>query len=1176
MSHSRAQGGRCGGKAGRVLLAALMWACLSYADNTPAPAGSSLRFRHLGIEDGLAQSTVQAIIQDPQGYMWFGTEDGLQRYDGYSFLTLRHDPTDPGSLSDNTVNALALDADGAMWVATGAGVDRLDPGTRHFTHFQNDPHDATSLASDGVSVIYLDREHRLWIGTNAGLDLFDSVHGFRHHPVPAKLPNGDHVYSLYEDKTGRLWVGTDHGLYYLDVATGKILPFMPTGTMSANERGVFTESPIHVISESGDMLWIASGRGIVALDAKRVARRFYTHSRSPDSLSNDHVLTLLQDEGGDMWVGTYGGGLDHFEAGDSRFSSYQHDATDSGSLVSDNVDTLYRDRSGLIWVGTDDGGIDIYNPRTRAFGYYRHKQGDPNSLASNMVWSIYKDAARQVWVATDHGLTRLDPSRRIYRQYHMGQRPPNRSDDDQVNTVYGDRHGNIWAGTDYGLYRYLPALDRFQRYALIGKHDNPNGGVVDSIYDDSQGRLWLATGGGLVRFDPSDGQLVRLHHDGLRTDSLPDDNVAAICETSTDRRLWIGTTRGLASFDGVHDHFVVYHSDPKDPHSLSYDNVQSCLDDGDGGLWVGTADGLDHLRGGKFTRYFTSDGLPNDTIYAILPDDSGIWVSTDYGLAHLDSRTGTFHNYLAGDGLQSDEFNSGAAFAAPDGELFFGGVNGMNAFYPQRLSQAAAAPTVAITRFLLQDVEVPLDSASGPLQQIQVQYRQNTLHFEFTAFDYAKPELNQFGYRLDGFDTEWHNLRGGHAVTYTNLDPGKYLLQVRGANSDGVWSEHDATLGIEVLPPAWRSEWALLLYAASSFVLVMMGMGLYKRSIKREHQLQDEQQRRHWAESLHNLIHSVTAQRDERSIGEQLIDSLTNFITYERAMFYVEREGSLRLVASRGIGVSEQEYLEHWPKHQPKLVAQLKQATRAQVLSPEDAATLAGGTRGARQHYLAVPLRSGNGAFRLLLVGRPNKPLDSQQIEVAAAMAKQVSVALDNAKLIQDLEDLATTDGLTRLYNRRHFMELADSELLRSRRYRRQLSLLLIDADHFKSINDEHGHDVGDRALRLLADTCRQGLRQLDVVGRYGGEELVVLLPEASSEVALETAERLRRSIESLRIPTLEGDIQLTVSIGIATVGPHTDSVAALINDADRALYDAKRAGRNRVMTAKQPGMPVD
>jgi diguanylate cyclase (GGDEF)-like protein len=1137
------------------------------ADRQPVPPGSSLRFRHLRIEDGLAESTAQAMVQDAAGYMWFGTQDGLQRYDGYQFLTFRHDPSNLGSIADNTVNALALSRDGALWVGLSVGgLDRLDPGTRHFSHFPHDPGNAASLSDNRVSVLYVDRQERLWVGTDAGLDLFDG-RDFKHFPIPPNSNSASKIYSLHQDQAGRLWVGSDHGVYYLD--GDHLSHFMAEGDMTADQRGLFTESPIHAISEVQGLLWIASGRGIAELDKQYKLHHFYAPSPQPDSLSSEHTLALLPDQEGDVWIGTYAGGLDRFEPGAGRFSSYLHDATDPGSLGSNNIEVLYQDRSGLIWIGTDNTGVDIYNPRTRAFGYYRHKQGDPNSLASNMVWSLYKDGAGQIWAGTDQGLTRLDASRRHYRQYHMGQRPPTQKDDDQINYVTADQDGVIWTGTDYGVYRYQRDKDAFQRYSLIGPHEDSNGDVVSFIYFDSQGRKWAGTGNGLVQLDATHGKLRRFLHDPTRHDSLPAAAVSAICETD-DKRLWIGTSDGLASFDGMHDSFTVYRTDPRDPASLSYNSIQSCRVDMHDGLWVGTADGLDYLAPGqqKFRRYFQSDGLPNDTIYAILTDlQGGIWVSTDDGLSRLDPGSGSFHNYVESDGLQSDEFNGGSAYAAPDGELLFGGVDGMNAFYPERISRDDIPPAVAITRFIRQDSEVPLVTPDGPVQQVQVQYRQNVLSFDFTAFDYAEPQLNTFSYRLEGFDSDWRTLRGSHTATYTNLDPGKYLLHVRGANSDGVWNAHETTLGVEVLPPAYRTGWAWLLYVTAAFVTLMLGMGLYKRFLEREHRLDDEQRRRRWAEALHDLIHRVSSQRDERAIAEHLIDTLTNFIDYEQAMFYAEREGALHLLASRGISAGEQAFLEHWPQQQPQLVARLRQTPKALLLSPEDAATLAGGGKPGRHHYLAVPLPSGNG-FRLLLVGRPSRELNTQQVEVAAAMAKQVSMALDNAQLIQDLEDLATTDGLTRLYNRRHFMERAESEFLRSQRYRRELSVFLIDADHFKAINDTHGHEAGDRTLRALAAACRAGMRQLDVIGRYGGEELVVLLPETSAAVAQETAERLRRSVEQLCIPAAMGEIKLSVSIGVATAGPHTESVAALINQADRALYEAKRGGRNRVVAA--------
>ena len=1159
---------------GALLLALALGSHIALAA-APFPPGSNLRFRHIGLENGLAQSSVQAVAQDAQGYIWLGTQDGLQRYDGYDFVTYRHDPDNAASLADDSIDALAVGADGSLWVGTAdLGVDHLEPGSSQFEHFQHKDGDPRSLSDNTVYTLFMDRERRLWIGTGGGLDVMQADGTFKHYSVPAKLPNGGHVYSLYEAVDGRLWVGSAHGLYYLDRAQDRLVAFMPEGPAPTGDLlGVFTASPIHSFAETPDGgLWIGCGRGLVELDKRDRVQYFFQHKDGvADSLPNDHVLAMLADPDGSLWLGTYGGGVGRYDPVTGGFEAHVHDATDPGSLSADNVETLYRDSTGLIWMGTDSAGVDIYNPETRLFGYYRHRQGDPNSLASSVVWDIYKDDHDNVWVATDSGLTRLDPARRHYVQYKLGDRPANRRDDDLVSAVHGDRDGNIWVGADYGLYRYQPASDSFKHYHLVAGNQNPNGDVVSEIFPDSHDRLWLATGGGLVRFDPASGRVQRFVHDPGRADSLPDDNVQAICET-LDGRIWVGTSNGLASFDGMRDSFRIYREDRGDVQSLSYNNVQACHTDATGDLWVGTASGLDHLdvKTDKIKRYFVSDGLPDNNIYAVLPGSSGgIWISTSDGLSHLDAVSGTFRNYGTSDGLQSSEFNGGSAFAALDGELFFGGINGMNAFRPDQLVRNVTPPRVAITRFTRLNVTIPLLDAAGPVTGVDVLYRQNILSFEFTAFDYQAPESNSFSYKLDGFDQDWHSFRGRRLVTYTNLDPGKYVLRVRGANSDGVWSDGETTLAIRVLPPAWRTWWAWLLYAAGTFVAGMLGLNIYTRALRREHDLANEQQRRRWAEALHNLIQSVSVLRDERAIAEQLIDGLTNFINYEQALFYAEHDGALKLIASRGISAGEQDYLEQWPTQHPRVISQLRLSKKPLMLPLEDAATLAAGPpRTGMRHFFAVPVLSGGGAFRLLLVGRPVKAMDQQQMEIAAAMAKQVSVALDNAQLIKDLENLATTDGLTRLANRRHFMERAESEFERSQRYKRDLSVFLLDADHFKVINDTHGHETGDRVLRLLAASCREGLRHLDVIGRYGGEEFVVLLPETSAALAFETAERLRKRIEELRIPVQNGDTRITVSIGVATADAATESVAALINQADRALYEAKRGGRNQVAAA--------
>lgn len=1137
------------------------------------PPGSSLRFRHITIDDGLAQSSVDAIVQDTQGYMWLGTQDGLQRYDGYNFITYRHDPGNPQSLADNGVTGLMTTPDGALWVGTqNFGLDRLMPGTDRFVHFQHQASDPQSLTSNSVQVLYVDHSAHLWVGTSEGLDRMDGGNGgFHHYRVPSSQPVANSILALAEDQRGRLWVGTEHGLYYYDAPHDQLVNFVPVqGLELATVHAIFAKGVIGTFLEANDHnLWIGSRQGLTVLDPSGKVLNYFKHrADDPHSLSETHVRALMQDASGDIWMGTTAG-VSRYDPSSGQFSNYQHDATDPEGLNDNVIDTIYRDRTGLIWIGTDNAGADIYNPETRAFGYYRHRQGDNNSLADNVVWSMLQRPNGELWVATQAGLTRMDRTRTRYTQYAMGDRPQNRADDASVNVVGADAGGVIWAGTSYGLYRMAPDAVEFTHINLTHAGESRYGNTVFFVFWDSHKRFWVGTALGLVQFDGS-RVVSRFRHDASRADSLPDDSVIAMCE-GKDGRLWLATTNGLAYFDGTHDHFGTYHANSADVAALSDNNVQSCLMEPDGNLWVGTASGLDYLdvTSGKFKAYSVTDGLPSNQIYAILPADDGVWVSTTNGLSHFNQADRSFHNYGKSDGLQGAEFNGGSAYAASDGELMFGGTNGMNAFYPAHLVRSDVAPHVAITNFTRLGTPVALATSAGPVESVDVQYRQNVLSFEFAAFDYAAPGLNSFTFRLEGFDEDWRSVQGKRIVTYTNLDPGQYHLHVRASNHDGIWGTEEAGLVINVLPPPWRTWWAYLLYAALTFVSVALALKLYKRTIKREHDLSNEQQRRRWAEALHNLIQSVSALRDERTIAELLIDTLTNFIPYERAMFYAERDMQFALVASRGIGSGEQGYLENWPGDNGRIIARLRTEKKPILLDPEEAASLDGDRRRkATRNYLAVPLVSVSGTFRLLLVGKAGTPIPQQQMEIAAAMAKQVSVALDNAQLIKELENLATTDGLTRLYNRRHFMERAESEFERSRRYQRELSAFLLDADHFKTVNDTHGHEVGDRVLRVLASACRQSLRQLDVIGRYGGEEFVVLLPETSAALAYEAAERLRHEIEQLRIPTQSEDIRVTVSIGVATATSVAESVAALINEADRALYEAKRAGRNCVVAA--------
>ena len=1158
---------------GRQWLAGALFAALltplAAAPLPGFPPGSTPHFRHLGGDEGLASNYVHAMAQDQAGYMWFATDSGLQRYDGYRFVSYAHDSRVPTSVAENILSALAFAPDGSLWVATqNTGLDRFDPQTGNFIHYTHNPEDSTSLADDRLYSLLVDRHGRLWVGTDQGLDRMDPKGGFHHYATRSTQPNGERILSLYEDDDGRIWVGSDHGVFWYDADHEALARFAPSGGPAlAAARSTLTGDPVQVFCRTHDgRLWIGTEHGLAVLSREGAVLGFYSARQDGSGPDSDHIRDLLEDEGG-LWVATLHGGLSRYDYTDGRFTTYQHDATDAASLSDDDLRHLYRDRTGLLWIGTYNGGLNIYNPRTRAFGYYRAHPGRQDGLAADLVWAIDKSPNGELWVGSIGGLTRLDAARRHYRQYDLHDRPASAQDDRTLNALLTDNRGRLWAGTDYGVSRYLPERDAFEFHRLVDEHGDPYQTSVTVMFQDDAGRMWIGAQKGLVQFDPDSGRVLRRFlPDAARTDALPNDLVTALCQT-TDGALWVGTAAGLGRLDVEHGTFLDYTEGADRNHSIGGNSILSCLATPDGHLWVGTDNGLDDLdpSDGVVRHFGLAQGLPDPTIFSILRDAQGeLWFSTAKGVSRLTPTTGAVRSYGPADGLQQGSFNSGAGYAAADGEMFFGGERGLNSFYPDRLPQDASAPMVAITRFTA--LGKPVEIAPGEAA-VRLRYRQNILAFDFTAFDYADPAANRFRYELQGFDEGPHVIAGERSVTYTNLDPGNYVLTVEGSNDGVHWSAQPATLAFTVLPPPWRSWAAYAGYALGALLLGLSSFYLYGRAVRRRQAYLEERNRRRWAEALHQLIQSVTVLEDEQAIAACLLDSLVKFIEYDRSLFYVERDSGLALIGCRGGDAVEQLYHERWPAAHAEVALRLRHEREPRLLTPEEAATLEPGG-GAPRHYVAVPLLSGNSAYRLLLVGRASKTIQPQGLDIAAAMAKQVSVALDKARLIKDLENLATTDGLTRLYNRRTFLQRAESEFERSRRYQRPLSVLMLDVDHFKNVNDSYGHETGDRVLRVLADACRKSLRQQDVVGRYGGEEFVAFLPETSSEIAQEVAERLRESVAALGVASPSGVVKVTVSIGVATAGRSTAAVAQLINAADQAMYEAKQQGRNRVVVS--------
>ncbi|HET7664228.1 MAG TPA: diguanylate cyclase [Rhodanobacteraceae bacterium] len=1127
-----------------------------------------MHVKHLGIVQGLAQSSGSTITQGPNGLLWLGTQSGLQRYDGYSFIYYHHIPGDATSLSQDDVRAIVVGADRSVWVATGhGGLNRLKPDRSGFQHFVHDPDDPNSLASEQLYALLLDRQGRLWVAGDEGIDRLLPNGGFHHYGVGDAHAKYTESYALMQDSRGRLWAGTQAGLLYLDKAHDVLRRFQPAKGSDPAAVKALADSVVNCAIESRDgRLWVGTLDGLFVLSSdrhRRIEAWLHHDPADPHSLAGNRVHALVEDRNGAIWAGTYGDGLDRLDPASHgwTFEHFRHDTAHPDGLSNNTVQTLFADATGLIWIGTYGGGFDIYNPRSNAFGAIRHSKNDSHSLLDDIVWAIYRDDAGNTWVGTRSGLTRFGKRPKDVSQHVFGDSVP-------VFVLYGDHDGRLWGGTDEGLYRNSGTGTPFRKVSLDAANDGKDLFHISQIFGDRQGRLWVATMNSLLRLDPASGRVLQRFQSGHGPLDLPT-SITTMCQTS-DGTLWLGSQHGLRRFDGEHPRFAPPPIKPGHMEALATSDILSCLGTPDGDLWAGTADGLIRYQPKTETErvYDIIDGLPSATIYALLRDMSGkIWASTSRGLVRINPANGQMRSYGKSDGLSNEEFNQLASFAH-GGVLYFGGIHGVTMVYPAHLKLDMPKARVGITGYALSGQDGKQVHLTLPTRPLTIKYWQNTLTFNLAVFDYSSSGNNSFRYHLEGFDSAWHSLHDHHSVTYTNLDSGHYTLLVKGVDSSGQHSANMASLDFYVQPPPWLSPWAWLIYVASSLLLIALGLRVFATWIHRRRDLASEQQRRRWAELLHELVHATSQLSDEYAIATELVQRLPSLIPHRYSAFYAGGIDAMELVTMRGFAEADLVQLQTWIKLHPGRIADLCRQGQPKCLDDIDPRT-----RSAEsiRRYMALPLNAASGQYHILLIGRDDTAFSEVEMELANVLARQIRVVLDKAGLIRQLATLAHTDSLTGVSNRGWFVKQADIELQRCRRYTHPLSALLVDVDHFKQVNDTHGHAAGDTVLATMVKRCRKQLRTNDIIGRYGGEEFAICLPETSLESAMALAERLRQDIAATEITTPIGSIRITVSIGVACLSPASgDSLDTLIAGADKALYAAKGDGRNCVRAGVQ------
>ena len=918
------------------LAAFISWSGASFLTAAEAFRWTSLshplRLESLSVEQGLSQSSVFCTLQDRRGFLWFGTEDGLNRYDGYSFRIFRPDKNDPRSISSNFILSLAEDPRGRIWVGTsGGGLNMYDPESRTFKVFRAGE-SSDSLPNDVVACLLLDRQERLWIGTEGGLCMLDKTGTLPENPSFQRIDlanTGSHITDIYEDGRGGLWIGTAAGeVARIEDSGGR---FHPASVMSG-----FVE--VTAVGDDGGILLVGTPNGLFLVDPERHSRSaVLPRPEDPSSISHAYIRRIYRDRGGLLWIGTDGGGLNKmiFDRERARyvFTRYQHDPSNPSGLKSNAIESLYEDRSGVLWIGTYLAGLNKLvftraegKDRDRErFAQFWHIPGSAGSLPGGAVTSFCEDRRGELWVGTEGGgIRRLSPDQnpwspaRFQVVSDIRGRPVDVGDT-VVTVLLADSRGSVWVGTFRGGLTKLMLSDdssiptQTDRFTLQpGKPGSLSSNFILSLHEDSRGVLWVGTiDGGLCRFDPSAQRFISYRTDAADPGTISNDNVNVILDDGPET-LWIGTISGLNLMNVSTGRFVRFLPDPARPGSLPHPFIRSLRRDRKGDLWVGTnGGGLCRLvRQGTSPEDWTFEifsssnaGLPNNVIYGILEDEAGLlWLSTNKGLARFDPVSRRVRSFTRSDGLQGDEFNRGAYFKSRSGELFFGGGNGFNVFHPDDVRDNETAPDVAIVALQLFNQDVPI----GPLpdkrtllprpipyiDRLNLSYADKIITFEFAALHFVSPVQNRYSYRMEGLEENWNNVGGRRFATYTTLPPGDYVFHVRAANGDGVWNMDGQRIRIHIKPPFWKTRWFIALVLLSFLGLVLAVYRVRVAGLKRRGRELERivEQKTHELREM-SLTDPLTGLRNRRFLTEVLSTDIQAFLDFKK---YVLSSGKSR------------------------------------------------------------------------------------------------------------------------------------------------------------------------------------------------------------------------------------------------------------------------------------------
>jgi len=825
-----------------------------------AGLSQNIRFKKLSIEQGLSQSVVNCILQDSRDFLWFGTQDGLNMYNGKNFVYFKHDFLDSTSISSSSIKCMFESRQGSLWIGTENGLNVYNPLTGKIKSYKHDPFNIKSISSNNITYLYQDKSDRVWVGTgDNGLCRFDVEKGevnsdyLKHQQYNKSTLSNNKVTSIYEDRSGLLWVGTEDGLSVYDKNTEIDTTKRKSNSVEKTERkekfkfqvykhddndpNSLASNQVNCIYQTlNGLIFIGTSDGLSVFNPE--TKKITNYKTAGDNFNINDITCLFEDRSGKLWIGTKGEGLCVFDQYSKTFTCFKSDPDNPYSLSKPYVFSIYEDKSGTIWIGTWGGGLCSYNPYFDRFKIIQKKTGDSNSITSSDISSVCEDNKGNIWIGTfGYGLNKYNSSSEINKVFVMG---PQSISDNTINHLYEDaENSTLWIGTPNGLNALDLKTDKIQLF----KNDPKNifslsNNDVNVIYKDGGGVIWVGTSNGLNALNLDQKKFRRYSFTGGNSTSAAFNDITSVHEDH-EGKIWVGTNgSGIRMLDPITGDIKTYQYSEKDKRSLSNNIINNIYEDGDSVLWVSTSNGLNgfdpEING---FEYFTEhEGLPNNVVYGIVEDNNKkLWLATNNGLCSFISptrqRIESLKNndgaegmdtkvevvnpmtkvYDIRDGLPSNEFNARAFCKGYNGNLYFGSISGLVGFNPDSLQTNPYVPPVYLTSFKLNENEYAMDTTIMFKKVIELNYDENYFSFEFITLNFIASEKNEYWYILEGVDKDWKLSGQINFVNYNNVDPGTYTFRVKAANNDGVPNEEGTSVTIIIKPPFWRTNWFYLL-----------------------------------------------------------------------------------------------------------------------------------------------------------------------------------------------------------------------------------------------------------------------------------------------------------------------------------------------------------------------------